>query len=472
MLNYKVKPWEHQREAIETASLRDEYALFFEMGTGKTATAINILRKWSAKEGRLLNTLILCPPIVVDQWEKEILAHSNIGCHQIVKLQGSGAKRLKALKAAPKNSIIITNYETLSMNPVFAEFLSRGVECLICDESHKLKSITARRTKLVTLLSEKTRKRLILTGSPILNTLMDIFSQYQIMDRGETFGKNFFVFRSRYFFDRNSGMPKHRHFPDWQPRHGSHDEINKLIYTKAMHVEKSRCLDLPPLIRKTLYVDMSPEQARAYKEMKEDLVTYLDDSAAVAQLAITKLLRLQQIVSGFVKTDKDDTFDFKSVPRLAVLSDLLEELTPQHKVIVWAGFKHNYHAIGKMLQEMKIGYVELHGECSEKQKKEAVERFRIDPNCRVIVANPKAGGVGLNLIEASYSIYYSRGYSLEDDLQSEARNYRGGSEMHSKVTRIDLVAKGTVDELIMEALANKQDISKKILAIKDQLRLV
>jgi SNF2 family DNA or RNA helicase len=80
-----------------------------------------------------------------------------------------------------------------------------------------------------------------------------------------------------------------------------------------------------------------------------------------------------------------------------------------------------------------------------------------------MIANQKAGGVGINLVEASYSIYYSKSFSLEDDLQSEARNYRGGSQMHHRVTRIDLVARGTIDELITSSLANKQDVSQTIL---------
>jgi len=80
-----------------------------------------------------------------------------------------------------------------------------------------------------------------------------------------------------------------------------------------------------------------------------------------------------------------------------------------------------------------------------------------------MIANQKAGGVGLNLIEASYCVYYTRSYSLEDDLQSEARNYRGGSEVHKKVTRIDLVTQGSVDQLILNALEKKQDLAENIL---------
>ena len=93
-----------------------------------------------------------------------------------------------------------------------------------------------------------------------------------------------------------------------------------------------------------------------------------------------------------------------------------------------------------------------------------MDEFRNDPEIRVIICNQAAAGVGINLIEASYSIYYSKNFSLEHDLQSGARNYRGGSEVHEKVTRIDLIAENTIDELVNEALSNKQNISDRILS--------
>ena len=112
------------------------------------------------------------------------------------------------------------------------------------------------------------------------------------------------------------------------------------------------------------------------------------------------------------------------------LRDLLEDLTPEHKVIVWAVFKQNYRDIAKVCADLKIEYVTLSGEQSTKEKNDAVEKFKTNPDTKVIIANPQAGGVGVNLQEASYSIFYSRNFSLENDLQAEARNYRGGSEIH------------------------------------------
>jgi SNF2 family DNA or RNA helicase len=188
----------------------------------------------------------------------------------------------------------------------------------------------------------------------------------------------------------------------------------------------------------------------------------------VAQLAITKALRLQQIVTGFATDEEGTTHRFEN-PRLAVLQEILEDLTPNHKVIVWAAFRENYKMIARLCDELKIEWRALTGETPTKIRENVMEDFRKDPSVRVMIANQAAGGVGVNLVEASYSIYYSKSFRLEDDLQSEARNYRGGSEIHDKVTRIDIVTPGTIDELINKTLETKNQVSDRILGWKELL---
>jgi SNF2 family DNA or RNA helicase len=209
-----------------------------------------------------------------------------------------------------------------------------------------------------------------------------------------------------------------------------------------------------------------------YDEMKKEYMAFVKEHTGkhpltvTAQLAITKALRLQQILSGYVPTEQADVVWLEDVPRLKVLSELLEDITPGAKVIVWAVFKENYKMIAKVCDKLGLEYAEIHGDISNARRIEEMNRFRTDEKCRVMIANQSAGGTGINLVEASYAIYYSKGFSLEHDLQSEARNHRGGSEVHDKITRIDLVAKGTIDELVNEALLKKQSISNLILGWK------
>ena len=478
-MKYLITPWNHQLKAIEKANQVRDLALFFEMGTGKTATTINILRHRYAERKKLLRTLILAPPVVLQNWKREFAMHSKIPSHHVVILDKSGSRRVKTFLdnvADPQGclvrpKVIITNYEAMQMDELYAAIKDWKPQLIVCDESHMLKNIKSKRSKRVATLTEDAEHRYILTGTPILNTGMDIFQQFLILDAGETFGKNFYVFRSNYFEDENSGFAgKPNYFPKFSERAETYGELNKKIYTKALRVKKEECLDLPPLVREIREVPLSLEQAKLYKDMRDDYVAYIEElekstqpRAVVAQLAITKALRLQQIVSGYAKTEDGSVYTIKKNPRLDQLEELLAELAPQHKVIVWSVFKENYRQIANVCTRLKLLYTELHGGVPSTQRDSNINRFCKDPSCRVIIANQAAGGTGVNLIQASYSIYFSRNFSLGHDLQSEARNHRGGSEMHARITRVDLVAPGTIDELLMEALIKKQNISEQVL---------
>lgn len=475
----------HQKKAVELSETRDHLALFFEMGTGKTPTAITILRLWFLQWNKIENSIIFCPPIVVQQWAEEFDSWSKLGRY-VVPLVGPGTKRAKIVKERIESglpTIFVTNYETLLMKDVFALLMEANIKVGVFDESQKVKNHKAKKFKFAMQLADLMDRKLILTGTPILNTPMDIWSQYRVLDGGATFGKNFYVFQAKYFHDVNLKLRgTQKYFPKWVPRPGLIEEFNKILSTTSLRAKKDECLDLPPLIRKKVYVEMTPKQKRVYKELSEDFVSYVDNGVVDADLALVKILRLQQIVSGFVRIEKveeDLSQVFKSkyedlifddVPRLKALEELILETTPENKVIVWACFKENYRAIREVCEKHGIKYVEIHGEQTAKKRDQAVRDFREDPDTRLVIANQRAGGVGLNLIEAKYAFYYSRDYSLESDLQSEARNYRGGSDIHSQVVRVDLVTPNSVDQTILQALEKKQNLAEKILDIRDQIR--
>lgn len=486
-MDFLVEPWDHQKKAIAHSFEKPDLALLWEMGTGKTATTINILRGRYAVNGRLMKTLILAPLVVLQNWKREFKVHSKINERDIIVLNMNGPKRIKSIDAAlydevlqqyANNKIVLLNYEGLLTKDVFARLEKWGPEIVVCDESQRCKDFKSKRAQAVAVLSDKAKHRYILTGTPILNTSMDIFMQYRILDGGWTFGKNFYAFRAMYFEDVNAGFAsKPGYFPKFMPKPHTYNELSQRIYQKGLRATKEECLDLPPLVKTERHVELSAEQTRMYKEMKDEYLTFIQDlekkgepKAVIANLAVTKALRLQQIVSGFAKDEDGTIHKLKDVPRMQALKELLVDLTADgHKVIVWSVFKENYRMIRELCDDVGIAYTELHGEVSARDKETNMERFRKDPDCKVIIANQQSGGLGVNLVEASYSIYYSKNFSLEQDLQSEARNHRGGSEIHSKVTRIDLVAPGTIDELLTEALKQKKAIGDQILAWSDQL---
>lgn len=479
-MHFKVKPMKHQFDVFKTSLSYREYALFWEVGTGKTYGIINIARGKFYQANKIKRTVIFAPISTLYSWKKEWEQFSTIPSNKIEVITGSGKKRVTNIKRCcfdqqtlkEKDKIIIMNYEAL-INPDVYEVLSAwGPELLICDESHLLKSGKARRTKAVVKLSKQIRKQegniFLLTGTPILNTPMDIFWQFLILDGGDTFGANFMAFRDKYFRDINAPFAgKKGYFPKWEVQQKRMGELTELIYKKASRVTKEECLDLPPLVKIERHTEMGPEQKKLYKEMEKDFITFINHqeeiTPIVAEFAMTKALRLMQICSGFVKDVEGREIVLDKVPKLEVLKDLLEEITPDHKVIVWCSFKQNYKMIASVCEKLKLKYVMLTGQQSVSEKQESIEQFQGCKDVKVMIANRRAGGTGVTLTAASYSIIYSRDVSLGNEIQAEARNYRKGSEVHEKVTKIDLVTPDTVEEKVLQALGSKKKIADYII---------
>jgi hypothetical protein len=460
--------WKHQLDGIELGKKHPDCALLFEMGTGKTRTALEILRARINENKRILRTLIIGPAAVLQNWKNEIAMYTKIPLDKVFVLSGSVADRIQLIKVLPKDSIFITNYEGFANAKLRDAFAFHPPEFLILDEAHRVKGVSAQRTKALISISDAmgnlpVHYRMILTGTPVLNNEMDLFSQYRILDGGKRLGKNFFQFRAQYFEDKNRFMPKHAHFPKWAPKESSRTILKAKISEISIHAAKSECLDLPPLVRVSLPVEMSVEQKRAYNDMKKEFLAFCGDGVSVAQLAITKALRMQQILSGFLKLDDGTIHRFDVNPRAKALMETLEDIAFQHKVIVWSIFHEDHEVVKNACKELKLPYAELTGNVKDKQKE--IDLFQNDPKCRVMIASQAAGGTGVNLTEASYMVYYSRGYSLEHDMQSEARAYRGGSEKHKSITRIDLIAEGTIDTQVLVALQSKKDLSADILQL-------
>ena len=468
-----LKPlWEHQKDTLELAKDRPHHALFHEMGVGKTATTVNLLRYKCALAKRQLRTLIICPVVVCENWKREIAIHSRmIGATCVLK--GSGKARLEIFRDYEKrregNFIAITNFEAVQMRELYLALMQWKPEVLIIDESQRVKNPKAQRTKFIIALSDLVPYKYLLSGTPILNNPMDIYSQYRILDGGETFGKNYYAFRNQYFYDKNAGMPSQKYFPDWRPRGGTLEVFNQKIYKKANRVLKKDCLDLPPLVKQRVFVELGTEQEKMYESMKKHFIAYLSDKKCVAQIALTKCLRMQQILSGFFVSDEGEVTRFKDNPRIKALIELVEDLVTDHKIIIWATFQENYAQLQEALAHIPFNFAFLTGGLTDRQRQKHIDSFQNDPETRIMIANQGAGGVGVNLTAADYAIYFSRNYSLEQDMQSEARNHRGGSEVHEKITRVDIVAQGTLDELILEALYRKEDMANTILSLKEKI---
>ena len=472
----KRTPYKHQLDAVEFFHDKKDGNLFFEMGTGKTGTAILTYRNWCKKEGRMLRCLIVAPSVVLHNWKDEFAMFSHVDKDTVFPLtRGTGKQKAEDMynHVFPliDGAIVNVNYEALLNEELFRAIEKWNPEVIIFDEVHYVKNASAKRSKLCTRLAESAMYRLGLTGTPILKNTQDMYGIFRTVDLGKTFGTNMHVFQAKYLVDKNARNP-HVNFPAWVDNPKTFKEVNEKIYAKSLRKLKSECLDLPELIKIPRYADWGAKQKKAYEELKRDFLTFIETRKATgepasvtANLAITKAMRLQQVASGFVMTDEGEVVEFDDCPRLDLVEELLREIVLEagEKCIIWCNFKHNYKMLGRICEKLKIKHCFITGEQSTNEKRESELAFQRDPKTMVVIANEAAGGVGINLTAASHSIVYSRGFSLANHLQSEARNHRGGSEVHEKIVKFDIAIKGSMDEQVMQALNGKIQISTNIL---------
>lgn len=470
-MEYKIAPYEWQKKLLQLSIREPDIAVLADMGTGKTKGVIDCMRYKFNQYKQVKKTIIFSPLVTLFNWKNEWHKQSSIPEDRVHVLHGSSEKKLAAFEKAiarTPNQVIIVNYEAVLSPKLLLAIEKWAPEIMILDESHYVKNHKAKRSKAIHKLSLGCLHRIIMSGTPMTNQVTDIFMQYLILDNGKTFGQNYFTFQRQYMYDENAHWSHlQKHFPKWKPREEMLPRLQEKIYSKAIRVTKDECLDLPPFIQEVYEVELSPSQRKYYKAMEDDYVTFVEEAnrkgISVATTALTKALRLQQIVTGYAKLDDGTEIEITDNPRLDALEELICALHDRHKVIIWCAFQNNYKQIGRLLEKLEIPFVFITGDESLTEKTENMRLFNDDEKIRLAVCNRKAAGIGVNLVSAKYSIVFSRNFSLEQELQSRDRNYRGGSEIHDSVIKIDLCAKDTVDEVVTKALVEKKEISDKVI---------
>ena len=470
-----TEPLKHQKDILKVLQKERSYGLLWDMGTGKTwlgcyLIELSLLPDLKKKRKSDKKYLVLCPNSMTDVWAEEIDEHTQISEERVCVLRGSAAKRRKMLDKG--FNIYIINYEGLRI--LEEELTSIDWEIVIADESQRIKNPKATQTQIACAAAKQAKHSFILSGTPVTNSYVDIYSQWYFMGRQDELGINknlslragFYVFRKTHFEDKNMSNP-HVQFSNWQPIDTEHKKTIQEGMKKGSHrLEKDDCLKLPPKDFQTLRCDLSAEQAKAYVEIKKECVTFLNSKKAVtAQQAIVKMLRLNQITSGFVPTDTfDDSRDyheFKSNPKLSLLKTTVSEIleNPKNKIIIWAHFRHDIELLTETLK--KYNPVTIYG--GVKDRKALMDKFQTDKTCRIFIGQPRSAGLGLTLTKANYTIYYSYNFNWEDRAQSEDRNHRKGSEIHKRITYINLICRETIDEAIIGALKSKGKMTGEIM---------
>jgi|TARA_R110002020_G_scaffold312710_1_gene528099 SNF2 family DNA or RNA helicase len=467
---FKIKPFDHQITALERGWQRPEFGLFMEMGTGKSKVLIDNLGMLY-QEGEINFALIIAPKGVYRNWtSKEIPEHMSDDIpHRVIRWVASPNKTQQAEmrsvgEAFEGLTIFVMNVESFSSvkGRTAGEWMGRtfGRNGLIAiDESTTIKNHKAKRTKALMKIASAFKYKRLLTGSPVTKSPMDLYSQCEFLRPGLLGYDSFYAFQGRYAVVQRKTMGSHA----FQQIVGFRnlDELTFKIDQFSYRVLKQDCLDLPDKIYTVRYVGLTKEQRDMYNSIKQHALVMLDDGElSTAPAVITQMLRLQQILSGHLKTDDGDTVYFDS-KRMDALKEILEE--HDGKAIIWSRFRYDIQQITKMLNET-FGQgcaASYYGDTSDDERQRAVNDFQNSEHLKFFVGNPSTAGYGLTLTEANLVIYYANDFNLETRAQSEDRAHRIGQK--NNVTYVDLISEGTIDERIVKSLQSKIDIGAKVL---------
>jgi SNF2 family DNA or RNA helicase len=465
---FKTKPFQHQLDALEESWNKEVWALFMEMGTGKTKVCIDNMAILYDK-GKINAALVIVPNGIKRNWRNELQIHLVDHIKYRVAIWSASPKKeekkeLDQLSVmADDLTILIMNVEALSTGrgrDFARSFLLRHSAMCVVDESTTIKNHSAQRTKNILKLSDLSKYRRIMTGSPVTKSPLDLFSQIQFLDPWLIDQQSYYSFRARYavIVSRSVGSHSFQHVVKYQRL----DELQEKVKNFSTRVLKSECLDLPEKLYTKRTVAMTPEQLKAYVEMKKSALTFLENNKMMtAATVLTQLIRLHQITCGHVKTDEGEVISLKN-NRIQELLNVLEETSG--KVIIWAVYRHDIRAIEKAIGDIygKENVASYYGDTKDSDRQHIVDRFQdINDDLRFFVGNPKTGGYGLTLTSSHTVVYYSNDYSLEIRMQSEDRAHRIGQT--SKVTYVDLMAEHTIDEKIVKALNAKIDLASQVM---------
>jgi len=454
----RAKLYSHQEDAVgfslkvlgygKDPPRSKSVAILAEMGTGKSLITIALAGQLY-KQGHIKRLLVIAPLSITGVWREELKKFAGYP-YTLEVLAGGAAEKTKALERLSSSckglSIAVVNYE--SALRIEADLAAWRPCLIVADESTKIKNPQAKQAKALHRLGRVAKHNAILTGTPITNSPLDFYSQYKFLDES-IFGKSFFVFRARYAILGGYGMHQIVGYKNL-------DDLTQKAHAIAYRITKAEALDLPEQVDATQPITLDPRAERVYDRVERESVAELESGEVTATNVLTKLLRLSQITGGYLKSDCGERVEEVSRAKLDALENIVDEcMAAGKKLVVFARFIPEIDAIEKMLKKAKIGYALIKGEV--KDRAEQVAKFQTDPDTKVFVGQLQTTGMGLTLTAADTAVFYSLSYNFADYEQAKARIHRIGQKNHC--TYIHLVASGTIDEKVMDALKAKKNMA-------------
>ena len=413
--------------------------------------------------GHIKRVLIVAPTSVVAVWPQELENYAAFP-FTVRALLGTRDKRLKELNDLERFpyehlKAAVINYEAVRGDEIFEALQDYDADLIIADESQRIKTHDAAQSKAMHQLGDRARYKLILSGTPVQNQAVDIFSQYRFLDPS-IFGDNFFAFRGRYCemggFNRKQIV-----------RYKDLDTLIRKEHSIAYRVTKDEALDLPEQTFENRVIPMSKKERGIYDRLRRDGYAELEGSGTItATTVLTKLLRLQQFTGGFLVEDDATRPQLVSRGKLDALEDILQDYVVEgrKKLVIFARFLPEIHEIealcSKVLGKAEMRAVAIYGDIKKEERGAIVQRFQTDPATMAFIGQIDTAGTGITLTAADTCVYYSVNFNYATYSQSLSRIHRIGQK--NRCTYIHLVAEKTIDETILQALAKKEDLAKTV----------
>jgi len=480
MYKFVMEPFKHQYSGISLYRGNTRYGFFDEQGCGKSKVVVDASNLLFLDKS-INAIIIICPNTVKSTWANpewgQIAIHTpkefRTRIHQI-----DLSRRLPHIDDLVKQGKrpssndgplwIVVNYEAVRQD-FFEQWLAKFMTgaapvALVLDESTRIKNPRAQQTKAILRLGKYASRKYILTGTPMAKNPLDIYSQMNFLDPSILQCPSFVAFRSQFAIMGGycvGGKPVQ--VVGWK----NLDRLQEKIAHCSRVVRKKDVLpDLPDKLYTKIELPLSAEQAEAYRSMKAYAIAQFPESLtkSVAPIAITKILRLTQITSGFLGATDNDYSIAKAYPSNPKQDFIIDLLEGTEHVVVFGIFKFELEALYKRLEQEGISCAMIHGEVKNKEREQHIQDFQ-QGNIRVLICQVVTGGIGITLTKAHTAVYISNPYSYESRAQSEDRLHRPGQ--HNNVTYYDLLAtcdgKPTIDHTVLEVLKEKKDLSDVLL---------
>lgn len=461
----KPELWGHQAKEVERYGSAEARALLWDMRTGKTRVIVESVSKLY-EDGMVTGLIIIAPNGVHSQWvNRELPKWYGQPTNSLV-WRSSQTKAadvesfLKDCSYGELNALSI-NVDALRverLQVLIRKFLKAhdngGQVMIVFDESHEFRKPGARKTRLARGLAKRCAYRRILTGTAALNSPLHVWSQFELLKPCALGHRTFGLFQSYYAEFQQMRRGDGRNYPK-VVGYRNLDELQEWVSLWATVVPRSQA-DVPDVLRTKRTVTLSKAQQKAYSDLKKNVLKLATDEGELEILS--HMMKLQQVLGGFIHTDEGVYSIDDNPPRLTALVEEVLGSEPC-RVIVWCRFREDIRRVCKALHKAGVATAEYHGGINSAGREEALRQMELTPEPFAFVGQPQSAGQGLDLSSASTVIWYSH---VHDAIVREQASARASVKGGDAVTLVDLVAEGTMDLGILQLLDGKASLAEAL----------